>query len=157
MTDKSDKITRRTFVAGGIAAGFGVNKLINQESKKMSKNEKLIRDFIKAWSRLDAAELAAYFAEDGCYFNIPTQPVCGRANIEKMIRGFIATWTETVWEVKTLIAAGNVVIAERLDKTKTTKGNVDLPCVGVFELRDGKIKEWRDYFDLATYRNAMKG
>jgi hypothetical protein len=46
---------------------------------------------------------------------------------------------------------------ERLDKTKTTKGNVDLPCVGVFELRDGKIKEWRDYFDLATYRNALKG
>jgi hypothetical protein len=22
------------------------------------------------------------FAEDGCYFNTPTQPVCGRANFE---------------------------------------------------------------------------
>jgi limonene-1,2-epoxide hydrolase len=56
-----------------------------------------------------------------------------------------------------MIAAGDVVIAERLDKTKTTKGNVDLPCVGIFELRAGKISQWRDYFDLATFRNAMKG
>lgn len=123
----------------------------------MIENEKLVREFMQAWSRLDAAELASYFAEDGCYFNIPTQPVRGRANIEKMIQGFIATWTETVWEVRTLIAAGEVVIAERLDKTQTTQGNVELPCVGVFELQAGKIKEWRDYFDLATYRNALNG
>jgi limonene-1,2-epoxide hydrolase len=150
-------ITRRIFLVGGIAGALMRPVLNNQGAKKMTENERLIREFIKAWSRLDAAELASYFTEDGCYFNIPTQPVCGRANIEKMIKGFIATWTETVWEVKTLIAAGDVVIAERLDKTKTTKGNVDLPCVGVFELRDGKIKEWRDYFDLSTYRNAMKG
>lgn len=152
-----NEITRRVFLAGGIACALMRPVLNNQGAKKMTENEKLIREFIKAWSRLDAAELASYFAEDGCYFNIPTQPVCGRANIEKMIKGFIATWTETVWEIKTLIAAGDVVIAERLDKTKTTKGNVDLPCVGVFDLRDGKIKEWRDYFDLSTYRNAMKG
>jgi len=123
----------------------------------MSDNEQFVRGFIKAWSRLDAAELASYFEEDGCYINMPTQPVCGRANIEKMIRGFIATWTETVWDVKVLVAAGDVVVAERLDRTKTTKGNVDLPCVGIFELQNGKIRVWRDYFDLATFRNAMKG
>jgi len=32
---------------------------------------------------------------------------------------------------------------------------VDLPCVGVFEMRDGKIAVWRDYFDLGTYQRAM--
>ena len=151
------EITRRNLLAGGIAGALLPPVLRKPGVTKMNENEKLIRAFIQAWSRLDAAELAAYFAEEGCYFNIPTQPVCGRANIEKMIRGFIATWTETVWEIKTLVAVGDVVMAERLDKTKTTKGNVDLPCVGVFELRAGKIKEWRDYFNLATYRNAMKG
>jgi limonene-1,2-epoxide hydrolase len=76
---------------------------------------------------------------------------------EKFIRGFISTWTETVWQVKALVASGDIVIAERLDKTTTTRGNVDLPCVGIFQVQNGKIKEWRDYFDLATFRNAMKG
>jgi limonene-1,2-epoxide hydrolase len=32
---------------------------------------------------------------------------------------------------------------------------VDLPCVGVFELEAGKIKTWRDYFDLATYQRGL--
>jgi hypothetical protein len=32
----------------------------------MAANERLIRDCIRAWSRLDAAELASYFTEDGC-------------------------------------------------------------------------------------------
>lgn len=122
----------------------------------MNPNEKTIREFIAAWSRLDAAELAAYFAEDGCYFNMPAKPVCGRKNIETFIKGFISTWTETDWEIITLLSAGDLVIAERLDKTKTTRGNVDLPCVGVFQMAGGEIKEWRDYFDLNAYQKAMQ-
>ena len=51
----------------------------------MNANETLIRQFITAWSRLDAKELASYFTEDGCYHNMPTQPVCGRENVEKLI------------------------------------------------------------------------
>ncbi len=123
----------------------------------MHNNEQIIKDFISAWSRLDATELAGYFAEDGCYFNIPAQPVKGRANVERFIRGFTSTWTETVWDLRNIAAAGDIVFTERLDRTKTTKGNVDLPCCGVFEMRDGKIVEWRDYFDMATFVNAMKG
>jgi limonene-1,2-epoxide hydrolase len=48
------------------------------------------------------------------------------------------------------------VVRERTDRTKTTQGDVDLPCVGVFGMREGRITVWRDYFDLATYMNAMK-
>jgi limonene-1,2-epoxide hydrolase len=123
----------------------------------MNSNEQIIRDFVAAWSRLDAAELASYFTEEGCYFNMPTQPVRGRANVEQFIRGFASTWTETVWELRNLAAVGDIVYTERLDRTRTSRGNVDLPCFGVFEMENGKIREWRDYFDLATFTNAMKG
>jgi len=47
------------------------------------------------------------------------------------------------------------VIAERLDRTQAGDKAVDLPCTGVFELEDGKIKVWRDYFDLGSYARAM--
>jgi len=118
-------------------------------------NDKIIKEFIQAWSRLDPEELASYFAEDGIYHNMPAGPVAGRGNIQKMIAGFIANWTETQWDVLNLVSAGDVVIAERLDRTKAGDKAVDLPCTGVFEMVNGKIRVWRDYFDLATYAKGM--
>lgn len=121
----------------------------------MSSNKEIIQEFIKAWSNLDAAELTSYFTSDGVYHNIPAQPVVGNDNLQKFIAGFIAPWTDTEWELLNIVEAGNIVIAERLDKTKAGDKQVDLPCCGVFEMRDGKIAVWRDYFDMQTYINAM--
>jgi len=121
----------------------------------MTENERIVRDFIHAWSRLDADELAGFFTEDGVYHNMPMQPVRGRENVRKLIQGFLSTWTKTDWEIRSLLCAGNLVIAERVDRTKAGAKAVDLPCTGVFELEGGKIKEWRDYFDFATYQRAM--
>lgn len=118
-------------------------------------NEKVVREFIEAWSRLDPEELARYFTEDGVYHNMPARPVRGRENVKKMIAGFIAPWTETRWEILHLASSGDVVVAERLDRTKAGPKSVDLPCVGVFEMENGRIRVWRDYFDLATYTRAM--
>lgn len=119
-------------------------------------NQRIVRDFIEAWSRLDPEELASYFSEDGCYYNMPTEPVRGRANVEQFIRGFTATWTATEWEILGMAAAGDRVYVERMDRTRTRQGDVDLPCLGVFEMRDGRIHEWRDYFDLNTFMQAMQ-
>jgi limonene-1,2-epoxide hydrolase len=87
---------------------------------------------------------------------MPAQPVAGRDNVRQFIAGFLATWTETQWDILNIMGEGDVVIAERLDRTKTTQGDVDLPCTGVFEMEDGRIKVWRDYFDIGTFMNAMK-
>ena len=118
-------------------------------------NEEIVRDFIGAWSRLDPAELAGYFCEDGTYHNMPAGAVTGRENVEEMIRGFTSAWTETEWEILHLLADGDIVVAERIDRTKAGDKSVDLPCTGVFEMENGKIKVWRDYFDLGTYVRAM--
>jgi limonene-1,2-epoxide hydrolase len=34
-------------------------------------------------------------------------------------------------------------------------GRIDLPVMGTFEIRDGKIAAWRDYFDMAMFLNQM--
>ncbi len=123
----------------------------------MHENERTIREFIEAWSHLEPAQLASYFAEDGVYHNMPTGPVAGRENVEKLIRGFIASWTETHWDLVNIACSGDVVFAERIDHTRAGDRSVDLPCTGVFELESGKIKVWRDYFDMATYTDAFEG
>ena len=121
----------------------------------MPSNEQVIREFVEAWSRLDPAELANFFTEDGVYHNMPMAPVRGRENVQKLIQGFTASWTHTTWDIRTLLSSGDTVVAERLDRTQAGDKSVDLPCVGVFELEAGKIKVWRDYFDLGTYQSAV--
>lgn len=121
----------------------------------MADNVEIIRDFIEAWSRLDATELAGYFTEDGSYHNMPTVPITGREKVGEFISNFIRTWTETNWEVLHIFGDGDVVVAERLDRTKAGDKAVDLPCCGIFEMENGKIKVWRDYFDMPTFVNAM--
>tara|TARA_B100000586_G_C19978751_1_gene371060 strand:+ start:132 stop:500 length:369 start_codon:yes stop_codon:yes gene_type:complete len=117
----------------------------------MSENIKIIKDFVAAWSNLDADELVGYFSEDGIYYNMPAQPVQGLEKLKLFIEGFINKWTKTTWEILNIIDEGNVVIVERLDRTEVGDIKVDLPCCGVFEMEEGKIKIWRDYFDMSTY------
>ena len=121
----------------------------------MTENERTIRNFIAAWSRLDVGEIVSYFAADGVYHNMPFKPVRGHAALKDFISNYIRDWTGTEWDILTLVSAGDVVVAERLDRTKLGDRAVDLPCCGIFEMRDGKISLWRDYFDLATYTSGI--
>lgn len=121
----------------------------------MHNNEQIIRDFVAAWSRLDADELAEYFTEDGVYHNMPMTPIAGKGEVRKFIHGFTVPWSETNWEIIQLLASGDLVIVERVDRTKSEGKSVDLPCVGVFEMENGKIKVWRDYFDMGTYLEGL--
>jgi limonene-1,2-epoxide hydrolase len=118
-------------------------------------NEEVVRAFIIAWSRLNADEIVAFFAPDGTYHNMMNKPVSGRDALRNFIGGFIKRWSSTDWEILNIVSRDNIVIAERVDRTKIGDRGVDLPCCGVFEMQDGKIKVWRDYFDLATFTKAF--
>ncbi len=62
-------------------------------------NEKIIRDFVQAWSRLDPEEHSSYFTNDGVYHNMPTGPVAGRENVQKMITPNEARLPQRFYEV----------------------------------------------------------
>lgn len=116
-----------------------------------------LREFIAAWSKLDPDELVSYFADDGIYHNMPIAPIEGREALRQFIAAFLTGWTRTEWEILTLAADGDTVFVERMDRTVVDGKTVELPCCGVFEMKDGKIQVWRDYFDMATYRTAIEG
>lgn len=121
----------------------------------MTTNAQIIRDFIASWSTLDVDRIVEFFAEDGVYHNMPIAPVAGRAHLRAFIAAFLRDWSATEWEIVTLIESGNIVTAERIDRTKVGAKTVELPCCGVFEMEGGKIRVWRDYFDMATYTRAL--
>jgi limonene-1,2-epoxide hydrolase len=119
--------------------------------------EQLVREFCAAWTRLDIDELVDYFTPDAVYHNMPGPPAQGKEAVRRTIAGFLRGWQQTEWEIVNLASAGDLVFAERVDRTVAGGHTVDLPVVGVFEVIDGKIAAWRDYFDLETYRRAMSG
>ena len=60
------------------------------------------------------------------------------------------------FRVLNISAAGNVVLTERVDVfVLPTTSRSSCPVMGTFEVRDGKIAAWRDYFDLNQYMQQL--
>ena len=116
----------------------------------------LVTEFCRKWASPDAAELAGYFTEDGIYHNVPMDPVQGPEAIKEFIAGFTAAFDGIDFQVHRQLSDGSVVMNERTDRMRRTGGGeIELPVMGVFEVRDGRIAVWRDYFDLATVTAAL--
>jgi len=120
----------------------------------------LVRRFCAAWSdNVETAELAAFFTDDAVYHNMPMAPVTGREAIAKNIASFIrpgAPGIERIeFHVINIAANGPVVMTERVDAFKLPSKSFALPVMGIFEVSDGKIKAWRDYFDLTQFTSRM--
>jgi len=118
--------------------------------------DEVVTEFAKKWASPDPDELAGYFTEDAVYHNIPMDPVQGREAIKQFIAGFTAAFDGIDFQIHRQISDGNVVMNERTDTMRRKDGGaIPLPVMGVFEIVDGKIAKWRDYFDMATVTNAI--
>ena len=120
----------------------------------------VVRKFCAAWSdNTGTAELAAFFTDDAVYHNIPMAPVTGREAIAHNIASFIrpgAPGIESIqFRVINIAANGPVVMTERVDVFKLPHKSFELPVIGTFEVRDGKISAWRDYFDMNQFTSRM--
>jgi len=119
----------------------------------MSDNDKLIRDFVTAWSALDINRIMEFFTEDAVYINIPMEPSNqGKPAIRAFIEGFISTCSSIEFMVHHQVSAGDLVMNERTDRLAIGGTVIELPVMGVFEIRDGRINAWRDYFDMAPLK-----
>jgi len=118
--------------------------------------EKIVRQFCDAWPRRDIDELLSYFAPDATYHNIPMPPAVGHDAIRGVLDMFVPMSSSIEFDVRHLVADGNIVLTERVDRFVVNGKNVDLPVMGTFELdADGRITAWRDYFDLAQFTSQI--
>ena len=120
-----------------------------------SDNIALVRRFLEACARADPDEFAEYFTADAVWWNAPWQAVVGRDAIRDTLRRGAERMTALPWEVRHIVADGDVVLTERIDRFVVGETRVSVPCMGTFELRDGKIAAWRDYWDLAQFERQL--
>ena len=117
----------------------------------------LVRRFCAAWGDGDVDALIAFFTDDAVYHNIPISPVTGKDAIKTTIEGFTAGVDKIEFRVLAIAAEGDVVLTERVDVFTTPDKSIELPVMGTFETRDGKIAAWRDYFDLNQFMSQLNG
>jgi limonene-1,2-epoxide hydrolase len=122
-----------------------------------TENERVVSEFCRVWATLDIDKVMEFFTDDAVYHNIPLAPARGKAEIRKTIDGFMPGTTKIEFKILATASAGPLVLNERLDSFIVNGRPVAVPVAGVFEISGGKIKAWRDYFDLATYLNQLKG
>ena len=114
---------------------------------------KVVLDMLATWESRDYEKIMSYFGEDAVYHNIPVKPIHGKKAIAEIFKAFFEVMDVSILEVLNSAANGNVVFTERVDRFRFRKDGkrIDLPVNGVFEVRDGKIVSFRDYFDLASF------
>lgn len=119
-------------------------------------NIAIVKDFIAAWEAQDIDQVMNFFAQDAIYHNIPMPVVIGLADIRNTINSFIGMGDKLVFETHHIAeTAGGVVMTERTDKFHINGQWLSLPVMGVFEIIDGKIAKWRDYFDLGQFQSQL--
>ena len=124
----------------------------------MSERTALVRRFIETWKTRDLERILTFFSDDCVYHNIPVEPVKGPAAIRSVLQSFASMATAIEWELHQIAETeSGVVLTERTDKFEIGGRWLALPVMGAFEIRDGKICAWRDYFDMAQFTKQLPG
>ena len=96
-----------------------------------------------------------YFTPATVYENVGFSKTTGLDEAMAVINGFEATIGASSFRAEMLSIAcdGNRVLTERIDYLVDSAGKDirSLQLMGIFEVADGKITAWRDYFDTAGF------
>jgi limonene-1,2-epoxide hydrolase len=110
----------------------------------------VVEAFFTAFSAGDTEGALALMADDIVYQNVPFPADRGKAAVARTLQMFGRFLTGFEVQMKNIAARNGVVLTERVDILTGPLLYFDIWVCGTFEVRDGKITLWRDYFDLAS-------
>lgn len=123
----------------------------------MESPEAVVREFCELVSTKELQELEPLLTEDVVYHNIPMEPSEGREATLEALSVFFGMFATMEFRILNLASSGDVVLTERIDVLSTDSARAEVPVMGAFEVRDGRISAWRDYFDLAQVGKLLGG
>jgi limonene-1,2-epoxide hydrolase len=111
--------------------------------------------FIASIEAKDLDYALAYLDRDIVYDNVPMQAVHGVDAVRAALAPFLDRCSQIEWIIRREAAADDVVFNERLDRFRIDGRWIEVAVSGVWEVRDGVIFLWRDYFDRAEFQRQM--
>lgn len=117
-------------------------------------NAQIVEVFLKALEHQDFETLDGLVADDIVYQNVGFPTIRGGARVRKLFHGMEG---KMGFEVKfhRNVAEGSTVLNERTDAMIIGPVRLQFWVCGVFEVHDGRITLWRDYFDLYDFTKAI--
>jgi limonene-1,2-epoxide hydrolase len=123
----------------------------------------VVTAFLALWDQpggLDAS-FRGYFNADTVWENVGLATTTGPDEAAALNAQLAATMGLAAIRVDMLAMAetGDKVLTERIDHMIDAAGRTmhSAPVMGIFEIADGRIAAWRDYFDSAGAAALMQG
>ncbi len=118
-----------------------------------SETERIVLDFIHAayGEHMNIDAMTALMADDFAWqLHVPLSPVvvgrdAARAELEK--HSSLSTGMIEGSEIRTIVSSGDKVVVERVDVNAMNGVPVKFFVTAIFEVRDGAITHWREYWD----------
>jgi limonene-1,2-epoxide hydrolase len=110
----------------------------------------IVESFFEAFKALDVERALSLMAEDVVYQNVPFPADRGKAAVTRTLGMFGKFMTGFDVKMRNIAARDGVVLTERVDILSGPFVHLEIWVCGTFEVRDGRITLWRDYFDLAS-------
>jgi limonene-1,2-epoxide hydrolase len=117
--------------------------------------EEIVNEFMARVVRMDLDAACELVSDDVEYDNVPMGKVYGPDGIKGVLAQMVGMLDELDWVIHRQVAAGSLVLNERLDRFGKDGKWIELPVAGVFEVIDGRITLWRDYFDMTTFTDQL--
>jgi len=117
-------------------------------------NARTVESFLTALQNRDIDAAGAVLDEHLVYQNVGFPTIRGRARAIKLFRSMEG---RAGFEVKThrIAVNGSTVLTERTDALVFGRVRLQFWVCGVFEVTDGRITLWRDYFDMFDFTKAL--
>jgi limonene-1,2-epoxide hydrolase len=116
----------------------------------------VVRRFLELLEADEVDEAVELLAVDVRYENVGLPTVHGRERVRRLFRAAMrqpGSGFEAYLHV--VSANGSSVMTERTDVLKTRRLVVQLWVCGRFDVHDGQITLWRDYFDYVNFTMAL--
>ncbi len=113
----------------------------------------VVTALVQACELRDLDAVCALVTDDIEYDNVPIGKVFGPDGVRSVLSGGVtAAASQVEWVVHRQVENGDTVMNERTDRFLVDGRWIEIPIAAVFEVRDGRVALWRDYFDLESYR-----
>ncbi|GLE51533.1 limonene-1,2-epoxide hydrolase family protein [Mycobacterium montefiorense] len=117
--------------------------------------EQLVLDFIHTFygQSIDIGAATALMTDDFIWqLHVPLSLVivgrdAARAELEK--HNSLSTGMIDGSEIRTIVSTGDTVVVERVDVNSLGGVPVTFHVIAVFEVRDGAVSHWREYWDTS--------
>src|SRR5262245_21506323 len=117
----------------------------------------VVREFCDAIGRKDVGAVEKLMDEQVVYHNVGAEPSVGRDASLAAVKFQFDMFEPISFRIRNLAVDGDVVLTERVDEVTENGVTAPVPVMGTFEVRDGRIVHWRDYFDMGLTGKLMAG